>query len=268
MRRTLSAIIYGLSALVGLIAFAYPLVVSALIGPELAAASQGETPLLAMALLLLGLGALLIEMQGRTVNARMVATLGLLVAATSALRFLETAIPGPGGFSPVFVPIILAGYIYGPRFGFLMGALSLLASAVITGGVGPWLPYQVFAAGWVGLTAGWLPHLPGKRRELALLTVFAFAWGLLFGAILNLYYWPYLSSSAAGGLAESGLSDAGLAENGVWQGLARYGAFYLTTSFAWDLVRAMGNALLVLAIGMPVLRALRRFRDRMQFEVA
>jgi len=206
----------------------------------------------------LGLGTLLIEMQGNAVNARVVATLGLLVAATSVLRFLETAIPGPGGFSPIFVPIILAGYVYGARFGFLMGALTLLASAVITGGVGPWLPYQVFAAGWVGLTAGWLPHLQSKRQELALLTMFSFGWGLLFGAILNLYYWPFLATAA---------SDAVQPQSGIWQALARYGAFYLTTSFAWDLARALGNALLVLAIGLPVLRALRRFRDRMQFEV-
>lgn len=262
MRRPLSAAIYGLSALVGLVAFAYPLFVSALFGQERAVASQDQTPLLAMALLLLGLGVLLIEMQGRAVNARMVATLGLLVAATSALRFLETAIPGPGGFSPIFVPIILAGYIYGARFGFLMGALSLLASAIITGGVGPWLPYQVFGAGWVGLTSGWLPHPGNRRHELAMLTVFAFGWGLLFGAVLNLYYWPYLSSGAVSAMPQDASSD-----NGPWQGLARYGAFYMTTSFAWDLVRALGNALLLLAVGMPVLRALRRFRDRMQFEV-
>jgi energy-coupling factor transport system substrate-specific component len=258
LRRPLSATIYALSALVGLVALVYPLFVSVMGGPERAVTSQAQTPLLAMMLLLLGLGALLIEMQGRAVNARMVATLGLMVAATSVLRFLETAIPGPGGFSPVFVPIILAGYVYGPRFGFLMGALSLLASAVITGGVGPWLPYQVFAAGWVGLSAGWLPHLPGRRQELVLLTLFAFGWGLLFGAILNLYYWPYLADSLGG--------SQGL-EAGVWSGLARYGAFYLSTSLAWDLVRAVGNALLVLAVGLPVLRALRRFRDRMQFEV-
>lgn len=257
MRRPLSATIYGLSALVGVVAFAYPLFVGALVGSERSLAYQGQTPMLAMALLLLGLGALLIEMQGRAVNARMVATLGLLVAATSVLRFLETAIPGPGGFSPIFVPIILAGYVYGARFGFLMGALSLLASAVITGGVGPWLPYQIFAAGWVGLTAGWLPHRESKRQAIALLTSFAFGWGLLFGAILNLYYWPYLSSAA---------TDMS-ADDGIWQSLARYGAFYLTTSLAWDLVRAVGNALLVLAIGLPVLRALCRFRDRMEFEV-
>jgi len=258
MRRPLSATIYGLSALVGIVAFAYPLFVGVLVGPKRLADIQNETPLLAMALLLLGLGALLIEMQGRAVNARMVATLGLLVAATSVLRFLETAIPGPGGFSPIFVPIILTGYVYGARFGFLMGSLTLLASAVITGGVGPWLPYQVFAAGWVGLTAGWLPHLRDKRQELVLLTIFAFGWGLLFGAVLNLYYWPFLSSSA---------NDTLLSDGGIWPALARYGAFYLTTSFAWDMARALGNALLILAIGFPVLRALRRFRDRMRFEV-
>ena len=258
MSRPLSGAIYGLSALVGLVAFSYPLFVIALVGPERAAASQSETPLLAMALLLLGLGVLLIEVQGRAVNARMVAALGLLVAATSVLRFLETAVPGPGGFSPIFVPIILAGYVFGARFGFLMGALTLLASAVITGGVGPWLPYQVFAAGWVGLTSGWLPHLKSKRSELALLTIFAFGWGLLFGAVLNLYFWPFLSNSA---VVASG------AGGGVGQALARYGTFYLTTSFAWDLARAVGNALLILAIGLPVLRALGRFRDKMQFEV-
>lgn len=257
MSRPLSGIIYTLSALVGLVAFGYPLFVVAMVGRERAAASQSETPLLAMTLLLLGLGALLIEVQGRSVNARMVAALGLLVAATSVLRFLETAVPGPGGFSPIFVPIILAGYVYGARFGFLMGALALLASAVITGGIGPWLPYQVFAAGWVGLTAGWLPHLKNKRSELALLTVFAFGWGLLFGAILNLYFWPFLNSAAgpAGQAASAG------------QVLARYGAFYLTTSFAWDLARSVGNAVLILAIGLPVLRALGRFRDKMRFEV-
>jgi energy-coupling factor transport system substrate-specific component len=258
MNRPLSGAIYGLSAMVGLVAFAYPLFVSELVGPERAAASQAQTPILAMVLLLLGLGALLIEVQGRAVNARMVAALGLLVAATSVLRFLETVVPGPGGFSPIFVPIILAGYVYGTRFGFLMGALTLLASAVITGGVGPWLPYQVFAAGWVGLTAGWLPHLTSKRAELVLLTVFAFAWGLLFGAILNLYYWPFLGNSVAGGWQEG---------SGVGQALARYGAYYLTTSFAWDLVRAVGNVLLILAIGLPVLKALGRFRDQMHFEV-
>ena len=33
-----------------------------------------------------------------------------------------------------------------------MGALTLFTSAIITGGVGPWLPGQMFVAGWVGMS--------------------------------------------------------------------------------------------------------------------
>jgi hypothetical protein len=99
-----------------------------------------------------------IEVQGEAVSAKVVAALGMLVALASVLRFLETAIPGPGGFSPVFVPIILAGYVFGSRFGFLMGAMTLLVSALLTGGVGPWLPYQMFVCG-LGRIQRWLAPL-------------------------------------------------------------------------------------------------------------
>jgi energy-coupling factor transport system substrate-specific component len=218
----------------------------------------GYAPALTMILVLLCLGILLVELHGQAVNAKVVAALGILIAATSVLRFLETAIPGPGGFSPIFAPIILAGYVFGARFGFLMGAMTLLTSALLTAGVGPWLPYQMFVGGWVGMTAGWLPHLPQRRAELGLLTGFAFAWGLLFGVILNLYFWPFF----AGDMAISWQAGMDLGD-----GLAKYSVFYMTTSFAWDLVRAFGNALLVLALGIPVIRALERFRDRFQFEL-
>ena len=79
------------------------------------------------------------------------------------------------------------GYVFGARFGFLLGAMTMLVSGIITAGVGPWLPYQMFTAGWVGLSAGLLPHLRRPRAELALLIVFAGLWGFAYGAILNLY---------------------------------------------------------------------------------
>jgi energy-coupling factor transport system substrate-specific component len=173
------------------------------------------------------------------------------------LRFLEVAIPGPGGFSPIFVPIIIAGYVFGPRFGFMMGALTMFVSALLTGGVGPWLPYQMFAAGWVGLTAGLLPQVQNRTTLLLMLASFAFVWGILYGLIMNLYFWPFLSGSAG---AEAGA--------GIGTTLTNYGVFYLTTSFVWDLTRATGNLVLTLALGLPAVRALERFRDRFQFQVA
>jgi energy-coupling factor transport system substrate-specific component len=45
----------------------------------------------------------------------------------------------------------------------------------------------------------------------------------------------------------------------------RYGLFYLTTSLWWDAGRAVGNLLLLLLLGAPVLRLLRRFQQRFQF---
>jgi energy-coupling factor transport system substrate-specific component len=247
-----------------LVAFTYPLFIGQLqrLDPNTAIASSSvrlaDAPLIATVLLLVCLGALFLEMQGQAINAKVVAALGVLVAATAVLRFLETAIPGPGGFSPIFVPIILAGYVFGARFGFLMGALSLLASALITGGVGPWLPYQMLAAGWIGLTAGLLPKPGHKGAELTMLAVFSFAWGILFGVILNLYFWPFFSGEAALSW-QPGVS--------VENALVRYGAFYLTTSFLWDMARSLGNVIFVLLLGLPIVRALTRFKDRYHFEM-
>ena len=259
MRRTLSGLIYLLSALIGVAAFLYPFLLPRLTAVEGDTAYLAEAPLLTTVLLALCLVALLVEMQGEVVSAKVVAALGVLVALASVLRFMETAIPGPGGFSPIFAPIILAGFVFGARFGFLMGALTLLVSALLTGGLGPWLPYQMFVAAWVGFSAGWLPHFEHRPRlELALLVLFSFGWGLLFGIITNLYFWPFF-------VGESGMAWQPGA--GMRTAITHYLAFYGATSFLWDLVRALGNGVLMLALGRPAVRALARFRDRFHFTV-
>ncbi len=261
MNRPLSATIFVIGGFIGLLAFTYPLVIAGLASSSRfnIAPHATDTTLVTMVLLLICLGVLLTEVQGHAINAKVVAALGVLVAVTSVLRLLETAVPGPGGFSPIFVPIILAGYVYGPRFGFLMGTLTLFTSALLTGGIGPWLPYQMFAAGWVGMSAGWIPKIGNRRIELAILAAFAFAWGLLYGFILNLYFWPLM----AGDTSMSWQPGVALGET-----IARYGAFYLASSFTWDVARAIGNLFLMLAIGLPTVRALGRFKDRLTFEIS
>lgn len=257
MSKTLSALIYGLSAVIGVAAFAYPFILASL--PGASDSGTQAAPLMTTALLALCLLALLIEIQGEVVSAKVIATLGMLVALASVLRFVETAIPGPGGFSPIFVPIILAGYVFGARFGFLMGAMTLLVSALLTGGVGPWLPYQMFVAAWVGFSAGWLPHPRNARLELALLIGFGILWGLLYGVLTNLYFWPFFIGETAMRYQPGG---------GAVLALQRYSAFYLASSLLWDLLRAAGTGLLMLVAGQPTIRALARFRDRFQFSLA
>ena len=272
MRRSLSAAIYVLSTAIGVLAFVYPFVLDVRATGSLGVAHSQDAPLVTAALVGLSLVALLVELQGQAISAKTVAMLGVLVAITSVLRFVEVAVPMPGGFSPVFVPIILAGYVFGSRFGFLMGAFTLLVSGLITGGVGPWLPYQMFASGWVGMSAGWLgqisnlqSHSPRPasgtgdwRLEIVVLSVFGFAWGLLYGAIINVYFWPF----AAGPVEQTWAPGIGPGET-----LARYAAFYVATSLGWDLMRAAGNVALILLLGVPMVHTLARFQRRFHFEV-
>lgn len=252
MNRLATASIYGLVLLMGAAALLAPFLL-----PQ-ATTQENLAPLLTVLLLVISLTALLVEVQGQVVSAKIVAALGILVAITSVLRFIEVAIPGPGGFSPIFAPIILAGYVFGARFGFLLGAMAMLVSALITGGVGPWLPYQMFAAGWAGMTSGWLPHPRQPRREIGLLLVWGFGWGLLYGLLLNLYTWPWLLGTAATSW-QPGLS--------LGETAARYGAYYAATSLWWDFGRALGNGLLLLVLGQPAIRALSRFHRRFHYRV-
>jgi len=262
-RRIIGGTIYVLSGVVGVLAFIYPFLLAEVPRQSYGQAHGQDTPLVTIALVGLSVVALLVELQGREISARTVALLGVLVAIASVLRFIENAVPGPGGFSPIFAPIILAGYVFGSRFGFLMGAFTLLTSALITGGVGPWLPYQMFTAGWTGMTAGWLSYVVRalcvkEKLEFVALCVFGFAWGLLYGAIVNLWFWPW-AVGVPGQTWTPGL--------GLWETVRRYGAFYIVTSLVWDTARAAGNVALLLLLGPATLRALSRFRQRFYFEV-
>jgi energy-coupling factor transport system substrate-specific component len=195
------------------------------------------------------------SLETQQMDAQLVAVLGILVGINATLRL----IPGPAGFSAVFFLPILCGYVFGADFGFLVGSLSLLMSGLITGGLGPWLPFQMFAAGWSGMVGGWLPRLPLRPRwELIVLATWGMASGLLFGAVMNLWFWPYLITP--GDTAATWQPGAGLAGT-----LVRYAVFYVTTSLWWDAARALGNVALILLVGAPILRLLRRFQRRFHF---
>jgi energy-coupling factor transport system substrate-specific component len=206
---------------------------------------------------------LLFEVQSQGMSAKVVALLGILTAMNSVLRFAEVAIPGPGGFSPIFLLITLGGYVFGARFGFLLGTLTLFVSAIITGGVGPWLPYQMFTAGWAGMAAPLCRpvvrglHAEGRWGEVAVLAAYGAGWGLLYGLIINIWFWPFVSGSP------QMYWQPGI---GLEETLRRYAAFYIVTSLFWDSMALVGNALLIGGFGRPVLRVLQRFQQRFDFE--
>lgn len=251
-------VVFGLICLLGVIAFLYPF----FLGRAETGFTQAHATTAPIFFALLGpalLVLLIAELSAGRLNTRMVAILGVLTGVVAILRLPA----GPADSPTFFFLIILIGYTYGSRFGFLIGTLALLVSALLTGGVGPWLPFQMFVSGWMGMSAGFLAPLgrrfrPGEWGEVMLLGGFGYVWGFLFGALMNLWFWPFAPPGELGWLPGSGLAAT----------IQQYFRFYIVTSLAWDAVRALGNVILIALLGRVVLKELRRFRERFWFTTA
>lgn len=239
-----------LAGTASLLAFAWPLFVQ----PASLLAQNDVAPLLfALVLPVVGLVAAA-ELSGGALDAKTVAMLAVLSALGAALRPLGA---GVGGVELVFFLIVLGGRVYGPGFGFLLGSTTLMVSAFITAGIGPWLPYQMLAASWVGLGAGLLPTARG-RLEIALVAAYSAAASLGFGVLMNLSFWPFMLGPS------TALSF--VAGDPILVNLGRFAAFTIATSLGWDLGRAVTTAGLVMVVGGIVLRTLRRSARRAAFE--
>jgi len=242
----------GVVSVGGIVLFAWPF-----LGSGLPASTPAWTLTLACVV-----GLFLIEAGMRQLDSRAVALLAAIAAIDTALRL--AVIEGIGGFSPIYFLVLCAGYVFGASFGFLAGALSILVSAIAGGGIGPWVPYQVFAVGWVGVAAGLAGHWSrGSRvpdwRDVLLLAAVGGVMGWVVGALLDITDWipVYRGNPTLGWLPGMDAATA----------LVHFGRFYLLTSLAYDTFRAVGNVLMVLALGAPVMAALARLRVRLTFEV-
>lgn len=237
------------------------------IWPFLGLGLPPEVPALAITLgIVASIG--LMEAGARRLDSGKLALLAALAAIDAALRL--AVVNGIGGFSPIFFLVLAAGYEFGASYGFLVGAFSLLVSALVTGGLGPWLPYETFALGWVGASAGLAGSAvrrlrPGRRvwspgrLDMAVLVGVAIVTGFAYGALTDIWGWVAFYRGVDNIGWAPGLSPADT--------LARFGRYYALTSLAWDAFRAGGDALAVLALGAPVLMALGRLRARLGYEI-
>lgn len=244
-----AAVVLVVACVLSLGAFCWPLFVAP------GATLDGTSAPLVLALVLpVVLGVVLVEVAEGGLDSKALAMLGVLSAIGAALRPLGA---GTAGIETVFFLLVLAGRVFGPGFGFVLGTTTLFASALLTGGVGPWLPFQMLGAAWVGLGAGLLPAARG-RVELAMLAGYGAVAALGFGLLLNLSFWPFVV-----GPANQLSFDA---EAGPAQNLQAFVLFTLATSLGWDVGRAMTNVVLILLAGPAVLATLRRAARRAAFE--
>jgi energy-coupling factor transport system substrate-specific component len=246
-------VVAGVSAL-GVVAFVWPL----LVAPGSGLAHNADGPWLFVLLVPLLLLVLVAEAADGTLDAKAVAMLGVLAAVGAGLRVLGA---GLAPLEPLFFLLVVAGRAFGPAFGFVFGCLTLVAGALVTGGVGPWLPFQMLGAGWVALGAGLLPRVPAAAERWLLAGYGALA-ALAYGVLLDLWFWPFLAAgSSAGDLAY--VAGAPVSEN-----LGRFAVFHLATGLGWDIPRAVLTAALCVLAAPAVLTALRRASRRAAFGAA
>lgn len=242
--RTWSVIL--LSSALGLVALGWPLVIPAIgVTPQHA----DDAPFIFAALLPIILMLVLAQLSEGGIDARTLAVLGVLSAMNAALR--PALGVGTAGIESVFFLLVLAGRAYGPGFGYLFGFTSMFASAFLTAGIGPWLPFQMLCAAWVGLAAGLLPRRVSGRAEIVMLCVVGALSAYAYGAMMNMWFWPFVSGT--GGSLDY-VAGAPLLDN-----LTRFGWFTLLTSTGgWDTGRALTTTLALAVLGRPVLTVLRR----------
>jgi energy-coupling factor transport system substrate-specific component len=188
-------------------------------------------------------------------DSRRIALLGILSAVNAGVRLMGT---GFAGVETAFALIILSAYVFGSRFGFLLGTLSILVSSLMDGGVGPWLPFQLVGAALVGFGAGLIPKPKRIHSRLISLSIYGVISSYFYGAFLTFWTWPLFSGS---GTSISFLEGGSLSENG-WRFLQF--EFY-SGGLLWDTGRAITTIALILLTGKALMATLERAANRANY---
>ena len=241
----------ALVSVAGVLAFGWPL----LVDPGAALAHGTDAPLVFGLLLPLLMAVVLFEIGEGGLDVKALAMLGVLSAVGAALRPLGA---GTAGLETVFFLLVLGGRVFGAGFGFVLGATTLFASALITGGVGPWLPFQMLGAAWVGLGAGLLPRASRARRDRAARRLRGGG-----GARVRLRDEPVVLAVRGRRRHRPVVRRPATA---LLENLHRFVLFTLATSLGWDLGRAVTNVVLIALTGRAVLLTLRRAARKAAFD--
>ena len=249
-KHLISRLSIGVAAVASILMFSWPLLI--------AATNQNENQIaqaVFIALMPIIIALTLIEFATGDIGSRQLAILGVMTAINAVVRLLGA---GTAGIETAFFLIIIGAYVFRSGFGFILGSTSILVSALLGAGVGPWLPFQMMAAGLVGLGAGALPHFKNKIGALATLVAYAIFASFAYGALMTLWNWPFL----AGG--ES--SVAYKAGAGVLNNLARFLNYEIVSGgLLWDAGRAITTSALILLTAPALLATLKRAANRAGF---
>src|ERR671921_497721 len=170
--------------------------------------------------------------------ARVVAVVAALAALAVVGRLAFAAIPN---VKPTTDIVLFAGYALGAIPGFAVGAVTAIVSNIFLSH-GPWTVWQMAGWGAVGVVGALLARaLRGREPNRFVLAGVCGLAGLAFGAWMDVYQWT---------LAARQDLDTYVAVAG--------------TSLPYNIAHAAGNVVFCLLIGPAFLRALARYRRRLE----
>lgn len=126
---------------------------------------QEQYLLLSLVIILLSFIPFFYRFERRKVKAEEIVLIAMLaaIAAVSRVAFVVA----PPNVQPASFVIMMTGLVFGAETGFMVGCITALVSNIFLG-QGPWTPWQMFAWGMLGFTAGlvrhqtWMNSMTGK----------------------------------------------------------------------------------------------------------
>ena len=195
-------------------------------------------PLASFVLLALALLAGLTWYERSRPSSRVLALVATLAALAVLGRIAFAPLPN---VKPTTDIVLLAGYVLGGAPGFAVGAVGALASNLFFG-QGPWTPWQMGAWGLCGLLGAGLATVSRRGLGRLALALWCGVAGLGFGAIMDVSTWVTFSGQHT---------------------LAQYLAI-AGVSLPFNIAHAVGNVAFCLAFGPALIRALERYRERLE----
>ena len=171
----------------------------------------------------------------RKITGREVVILAILAAIAAVGRVPFAALPS---VQPTSFVIIITGLVFGAESGFIVGAVAAIVSNIFLG-QGPWTPWQMYAWGMMGMSAGlfrntwWMKKMWGK-------VIFGFIWGYLFGWFMNL--WIVVSNI----------------ENLTWE---LFASIYVASIY-FDLAHGLSNVFFLIVFSTSWIRIMERFKRK------
>ena len=171
--------------------------------------------------------------------AEMLAVVATLAGLAAVGRIAFAPVPS---IKPTTDIVLLSGFALGGAPGFAVGAVGALTSNMFFG-QGPWTPWQMLGWGLVGLGGAALGRVTRRRAPRWALAIACGFAGFAFLTFIDASTWIMYS--------------------GAERSWAQFVALK-TTAAPFDVAQVVGNVVFALAFGPGFVRALLRFRTRLE----